>query len=186
MQGIVEQNLEHIMCAAILAARAADTGTTLFATPRFKLEANPLVRQYRVPMILASLGLCLVPYLSVDGGLIILVISLLVTVSNSLRLWLVTALGEDTYYQILLDAAARANPRLSVALNILPGLVMMLLALILFLYYPDPTKDHGFYFAFGMFTYGVMVAVNYPRSFLRARREAQARVRPDGVADLTE
>lgn len=172
MHQLVQENLQHIMCAAILVARAADAGTTLLATPRFKLEANPLMRRYRLPMILASLGLCLVPYVTINGAVVVLVMSLLVSVSNSLRLWLVKSIGEEEYHAILLRAAAGARLRLSLFLNVLPGLIMTLLALMLYLYYPDPDRDPGFYFATGILVYALMIIVYYPCSFLRARRLA--------------
>lgn len=171
MHAFVSANLEHVLFVAILIARISDAGTTYLATPKFKLEANPLVRRFKIPAIIASLALSLLPYLSIKAAIIILVVSLLVSVSNSLRLWLVLAVGEEQYFQFLLRAAAKANYRLSLILNMLPGLIMLFFALVLYLFYPNPEKDMGFYFALGVATYGMMIMINFPRSFVRARRE---------------
>ncbi len=168
----ISMNLAHILAVTILVARTLDVATTFMATPRFKLEANPLVRRFKLPLILLSLSLAMVPYASVRAAIIVIVVSFLVSVSNSLRLWLVRAIGEEEYYQLLLQAAARANYRVSICLNILPGLIMLLLASCMFMFYPDPDRDMGFYFALGMVVYGGMIAVNFPASFARTRRLA--------------
>ncbi len=172
MQTWVAAHIEHVLALAIFLARAIDALTTWLATPNFKLEANPVVRRFRLPMIAASLALAFLPYFSLPAAIIVLVVSLLVSVSNSLRLWLVKAVGEEEYYQLLMRAAARADYRLSIFLNMLPGLVMWLLAFCLFLFYPDPQQDMGFYFAFGMALYGAMIVVNFPASFRRTRKHA--------------
>lgn len=173
MNNWVADNIEHILVLAILIARITDIATTYIATPKFKLEANPLIRKYKLPLIMASLSLALVPYATIKGAIIVLVVSLLVSVSNSLRLWLVKAVGEDAYYQLLLRAALAANFRLSIFLNILPGLIMLLLAACVFLFYPSPDRDMGFYFALGMMVYGGMIVVNFPINFIRTRRLAR-------------
>lgn len=174
MHSFFHENIQHILFLVILVARISDIVTTYLATPHFKLEANPLVRRFKGPVMIISLALSLLPYLSIKAAIIILVVSVLVSLSNSMRLWLVRALGEEEYYRILLRGAAIAHYRSSIFFNVLPGLIMLLLAASLFMFYPDPETDMGFYFALGTACYAVLVTIHFPRSFLRTRREAIA------------
>jgi hypothetical protein len=164
--------IPHLLAVLLLIARLGDIGTTYLLSPNLKLEANPIIRKFRWPYAIATLLICLIPYVSPRGAVTILVASLLVSMSNSLRLWLVRTVGEEAYYQSVVEAAGRANPRQSVALLFLPAVFMSLLAFAIFIFYPDPDSDWGFWIAAGVFAYALVLFIYMPGSFIRFRNEA--------------
>src|SRR5579864_9285673 len=66
-------NLPHVLCALLLIARLGDIGTTYLATPRLRLEANPIVRKLGWPFALLSLGACFLPYYSITIAVPVLI-----------------------------------------------------------------------------------------------------------------
>lgn len=172
MNAVTTNNLPHLLAGLILIARLGDIGTTYLLTPKLKLEANPIVRRLRWYYALATLLVCLIPYASEPGAVLILVGSLLVSMSNSLRLWLVRTIGEDEYYRFVVDAAGRANLWESIALLFLPGFFMSLLAYTVYIFYSDPESEWGFWIAAGIFAYALVLFVYMPVSFMRFRKEA--------------
>ncbi|WP_455210931.1 hypothetical protein [Kaarinaea lacus] len=174
-------HLPHLLAGLILIARLGDIGTTYLLSPKLKLEANPIVRRFRWPYALATLLVCFIPYVSEPGAVLILVGSLLVSMSNSLRLWLVRTIGEEEYYRFVVQAAERAKLWESIALLFLPGFFMCLFALTVYTFYSDPNKDWGFWIAAGIFAYALVLFVYMPVSFIRFRREAR-QFKPSNIA----
>ncbi|KPJ94949.1 MAG: hypothetical protein AMJ53_04015 [Gammaproteobacteria bacterium SG8_11] len=172
MQTVITDHLDHLLAILIFIARLGDIGTTYLLSPKLKLEANPIIRKFRWPYAIATLLICLIPYVSEQGAVTILVASLMVSMSNSLRLWLVRTVGEEEYYQSVVDAAGRANPQQSIILLFLPGFFMSLLSFIIFMLYPEPDRDWGFWIAAGVFAYAMVLFIYMPASFLRFRKAA--------------
>ena len=172
MTPVIQETSQHLLAALILIARLGDIGTTYLVTPRLKLEANPLIRRFRWPYAIATLLLCFTPYLSAPGAVIILVASLLVSTSNSLRIWLIRTVGEEEYHRYVVHNAGRAKPRRSLALLLLPGFFMSMLATTILLFYSDPAHDWGFWIAVGVLAYAIVLLIYLPSSFLRYRKEA--------------
>ncbi len=166
--------LIHALAAAIFFARLADILTTYLATPKLKLEVNPVVRRLKWPFELASLGLCLTPFLSIEAAIMILVVSLLVAAGNSSRLWLIRALGEDQYHRLLVESAGRSQPRKALIMNLIPGSITLSLGILLLIFYPNPQEEFGFYFALSIVLYAGLQLTLYPLGFLRLRRLARA------------
>jgi hypothetical protein len=165
-------NLEHSLAILVFISRLGDVGTTYLATPNLKLEANPLVRKLRWPFALFTLVLCLVPYFSTALAVVVIVVSLLVSVSNSQRLWLVRTIGEDSYHDLLLAAAGKAEMPGAMVMLLLPGLFMTVLGVFVLLLYPDPNYDWGFWVAIGMFLYAFVLILYGPLSFFRLRKKS--------------
>lgn len=170
MHAFFIENLEPILAVLILIARAGDIGTTFLATPKMTLEANPLMRRFRWPFALLTLLLFLSPYWSIEAGIVILIVSLLVSTTNSVRLWFVRAIGESEYQQLLVKVSHRANFTNSIMLTLLPGFFMSLLGGTLMVFYPDENAGMAFYFALGIVSYGFTLLVNVPSNFLRLRK----------------
>jgi hypothetical protein len=164
-------NLEHSLAILVLLSRLGDVGTTYLATPNLKLEANPIVRKLRWPFALFTLVLCLVPYYSTAFAVVVIVVSLLVSVSNSQRLWLIRTIGEDSYHDLLLSAAGKAEMPGTIGLLLIPGLFMTLLGVFVLLFYPDPNYDWGFWVAIGIFSYAFVLILYGPLSFFRLRKK---------------
>src|SRR5208337_445540 len=94
-------NFEHLLCALILVSRLGDIGSTYLITPKLKLEANLVAGKLGWWFAAATLLVCLVPYYSAPLGVVVLVPSLLVSASNTSKIWFVRAYGESEYHDLL-------------------------------------------------------------------------------------
>ncbi|HXJ57355.1 MAG TPA: hypothetical protein VNU68_11895 [Verrucomicrobiae bacterium] len=164
--------LEHLLCILILVSRLGDIGSTYLVTPKLKLEANPIVRKFGWWFAIATMLLCLIPYYSTGMGIIVLIPSLMVSASNTAKIWFARAYGESEYQELLLRLARKT--RLSSAL--IPVLVaasfLALVGLVLLLLSPDPLTDWGYWFAFGFLAYAFVVGFYGSIFFIRLFRRA--------------
>jgi len=165
----IEQNLEHILAVMILLARAADIISTYLATPSLQLESNPLLRRFRWPMAAVSFVMCVIPYFSIPAAVVVIVMSLLIAFSNSTRLWIIRALGEQAYFELMLQATAKAQVKETLIWLLLPAVFISLLGILLLLLYPDPNLQLGFFFALGIFMYALVLVAYQPKNFFRLR-----------------
>jgi len=184
MTNFIYHNLDHVVAGMLLLARIGDIGTTFLATPTLKLEQNPIVKKLGWPFAILTLFLCLIPYYSIPIGVIGLVVSLMVSVSNSLGLWLVRSVGETQFHALLIKAAAQANLKHSLILLMLPVIFIVLLGISVMIIYPHPSKDWGFWFACGFFTYALVMAIYPTLAFLRMRRIGLANTGGDATKEL--
>lgn len=164
-------NFENFLFIAVLISRIGDIGTTYLATPKLKLEANPFARKFRWPFALASLLLCLLPYYSPPLAIIALVASLLVSASNASKLWVIRAMGEDRFYNLMIDLAGNSKVVPSVMCMLAPPIFISMLSGSLMFFYPDPT-DWGYYFAYGIATYALVMFIYGPLFYFKLRRRA--------------
>jgi hypothetical protein len=167
--------LEDLLCGLILLARIGDIGSTYLVTPTLKLEANPIIKRLGWWFAVATLLVCLVPYYSTALGIIVLIPSLMVSVSNIGKIWIARALGEGEYYELLLRTAKRS--RLSHALlpTIAAAMFLALIGLTLILLCPDLDKDWGYWFGLGFlahaFVIGFYGSLFYVRLFIKAQSD---------------
>jgi len=166
---LIQQNLQHILALMVLIARAADIGSTYLATPTFQLEANPFMRRFRWPLAGLSLITAFVPYVSVPAAVVVIVMSLLIAFSNSTRLWIIRALGEQAYFELMMRATANASVKSTIACLLLPALFISLLGILLVVLYPDPNLQLGFFIAMGIFMYALVLIAYLPKTFFRLR-----------------
>ena len=138
--------ITHLVAFLLLLARLGDVGSTWLATPKLKLEANPVVRRFRWPYAWLTVLVALLPYYSVQLGIILLVASLLVCASNFSKLWLMRAMGEAEYHAFVTRVAARAHLPSSLFFILMPSLCVAIIGLLLLHFYPDPDGDWGYYF----------------------------------------
>ena len=98
--------------AALLFARGMDFLSTWFATPTLVLEANPIARSlgWRGGMIVNGL-LCLVVAHWPLPATVLVTTSLLVAARNFKSAWLMRALGETAYVELIADAVERSRRR---------------------------------------------------------------------------
>ena len=172
MQEFFYANFEHALAFLILFSRLADIGTTYFLTPNLKLEANPIVRKFGWPFAwITTIPICMVPYFWTSGAIIIIVAFLLVAYANSRGLWLARTIGEEKYLEFMISASGQAKPRQTVALLLIPGLLMVILGIVVMLFYPNPSQDWGFYISMGIFGYALVISLYSPLSFFRLRKQ---------------
>ncbi len=94
-QEIDWDSLAHVLCGLILLGRLGDIISTWLITPKLDLEANPIVRWLGWRFAVATVLLCLVPYV-VDLWIAVILVPpfLMISGSNVGKIWMVRALGE--------------------------------------------------------------------------------------------
>lgn len=166
--------MTHTIALLLLLARLGDVGSTYLATPKLKLEANPIARHLKWPFAWLTVLLALLPYYSLALGIIVLVASLLVCASNFSKLWLMRAMGEVEYHEIITKFAAKAHVSSAILFILMPAVCVSTIGLLLLHFYPNPNEHWGFYFAYGFFGYALAIGIWGPLAFLRFRKEGMA------------
>lgn len=160
MYHFFSSHFEWALCALILVGRLGDILSTYLITPGLSLEANPVARKLGWRFMMLSILLCLVPFYSTPMGIIILVPSLMVSASNIGKIWFVRSYGEAEYLQLLLGVARKSKLRHAVAGVLLSAFFIALSGLVLLFLSPDPSEDWGFWFAIGILTYALAIALH--------------------------
>jgi hypothetical protein len=166
----VHQGIKTTLAILILLSRLGDIGSTYLASPNLELESNSLIRRLRWPFAVLTIFVFIVPWWDVGSGIVILVASLLVAASNSSRLWLIRAMGEGEYRQLLARMAASARVFPSLVFSLMPALFMSILGATLMYLYPNETTDPGYHVGLGIVGYALVVAWYGPLTFLRYRK----------------
>jgi hypothetical protein len=148
----------HILAFLVLLSRIGDVVSTRLVTPTLRLEANPIVRRLGWRFAASTLLVAAIPYVMLELGVVVLTTSLLVAGSNFSRGWLVHALGEAEYEDLLLRAASRGNRRVALGF-ILAGAAHVAAAGVVLMWLSTPNQ-WGFYSGFGVLSYGVVVAIH--------------------------
>ena len=171
---VVYDNIEHVLCALLLFARLGDIVTTYLVTPRLVLEANPIVRRLGWPFAIATLGVCVVPYVSTNIAVGLLMGSLLVSAGNAGRIWFARAMGEQAQMDLMLTAARRSSLSHALASVWASALFLGVAGGVVALFYPTP-RAWGFWLAAGVAAYGVVIAVHGTLFMVRLFRTAASR-----------
>lgn len=170
---MIHVRLEHLLCGLILLSRIGDVGSTYLLTPKLKLEANPIARRLGWPFAFATLLICLVPYWWTSGGIIVLVPSLLVSASNTSKIWFVRAYGESEYLELVRSVARRSKLSHAIMGSIVSALFIALVGLVLLLLCPDQMRDWGFWFGVGLLTYAFIIGFYGSLYFVRLFRSVR-------------
>jgi hypothetical protein len=101
MASFIAGHFVHILAGLVFLSRVGDIGSTWLVSPKLLLEANPLVRRLGYRFAVPSLLLCLVPYYNTALGVIVLIVSLLVTASNLRGAWIIRSIGEAQYVALV-------------------------------------------------------------------------------------
>lgn len=150
----IVEHIEHILFGVLLIGRLGDVVSTWLATPSLNLESNPIARRLRWPWIVASVGLCIAPYFSIELGIVLTVISLWVSADNISRLWLVRAIGEQQMAELVQRAAASSSLSRAVTMVIAKAVFIAIMGVLLchFSWRFHPTWT--FWFGVGILAYG--------------------------------
>lgn len=177
------ESLKHLVAFLLLLARIGDIGSTYLATPTLKLEANPVARRLRWPFAALTLFAAFIPYWWLPGGIIMLVGSLLVCSRNFSKLWLMRTMGEVEYYEFMVRMSGKAKPVPTLLFMFASSLCIAAIGVTLQLFYPDPEKDLGYFFAVGFFGYALAISLYGTLSFLRFRKASRLTVQSSGVPE---
>jgi hypothetical protein len=122
--------------------------------------------------------LCLVPYYSTALGVIVLVPSLLVSASNTSRIWFVRAYGEKEYQDLLLRMAEKSKLSHALAATIGSAVFLALAGCLLLVLSPDADKGWGYWFAIGILVYAFAIAIHGSFFWIRLFRSARKQAEP--------
>lgn len=175
--------------ALILLGRACDLGSTYLATPRLRLEGNPIARRlgWRGGIVLSLLAALLLgawPLIAIS----VTTTSLLVAARNFQQAWLMRTMGEGPY-QAWFAEQVWQSPRglvlschwAEAVLSALPGLALV--------FWGDDTRV-SLGIGLGFIVYGLVVAIfstwvlwglgRHQRLYRGLRREGPSTRRPEG------
>ncbi len=172
MLGLAYDHLDHVLALLILISRLGDIGSTYLVTPTLRLEANPIVRRLGWRFAIATLAMCVVPYVSMELGVMFLVPSLLVSASNSARIWMARTLGEAEYWALLMRLARQSRLTYALAGVCASAGFVILTGLVVLLFYPNPSNDWAFWIGAGIINYGAVIAIHGSLAFVRLFRNA--------------
>ncbi|KPJ56280.1 MAG: hypothetical protein AMS16_02685 [Planctomycetes bacterium DG_58] len=173
MRQFVYENLDHVLCVLVLISRLGDVVSTRLATPKLKLEANPIAKKLGWWFIAATLGLCVVPYFHRGAAVVVLTVSCLVSASNISKLWAIRALGEEGYHRHMMRMARKAKPLHAMGGYVAASLFVALLGATQILLSPGPSRDWGYWFGLGILTYAFAMLIYGPIAYRRFFRQAK-------------
>lgn len=172
MTEFIYNNFKHVLCFLILISRLGDIISTYLVTPTLKLEANPIAKKLKWRFMLLSVFVCLVPYYHTGTAVIILVPSLLVSASNIGKFWIVSAMGETEYSEMLLRLVSKSKLSHALFSILMSSFFIVLTGLVLLFLCPDK-QTWGWWFGVGIMAYGFMIGLYgclyFRRLFKKAR-----------------
>ena len=180
MREFITTNFEHVLCVLILISRLGDIISTRLVTPKLKLEANPIVRKLGWRFAIITLLLCLVPYWNTTGGIIVLVPSLLVSATNTSKIWFARAYGEQEFAELLKVLARKSKLSHALAGTIVSALFFAMVGLLLLFLCPDPNADWGYWIGIGVLTYAFIIASYGSLFFIKIFKTAKKEMQPLG------
>ncbi len=173
MREFIAGNLKHVLCGLLLISRLGDIITTRLATPKLRLEANPIVRRLGWPFAVLTVLACLLPYYDVRLAVLALAPFLLVSAANAGKIWFLRAYGEAEYAALVLRLARKSRLSHALAGVAASGGFVVLAGLVLWYLSPDPDADWGHWFGLGVMLYGFIVALYGSLHFIRIFRKAR-------------
>lgn len=178
MREFIQTNFEHVLCVFIFISRLGDIISTRLITPKLKLEANPIVRKLGWPFAMSTLLICLVPYWNTAAGIAVLVPSLLVSATNTSKIWFARAYGEEESAELFKSLARKSRLSHALAGIIVSALFFASVGCLLLFLCPNPSLDWGYWIGFGILIYAFVVAIYgclyFIRIFKMAKKEIQA------------
>jgi hypothetical protein len=120
-------------------------------------ESNPIAKKLGWRFIGATAFVCVIPYFNLRGGFVIAVVSFLVTASNLSKGWLIRALGETEYFDLLRRAASKTSLRMACGF-VLGSSGAFASAGVLLLTTSGGKENWSYWFAVAMLTYTLVVA----------------------------
>jgi len=176
LRHFVYSHFEHVLFALLLLSRIGDVLSTYLATPKLRLEANPIVRRLRWPFAIATVLVSFVAYVDTTLAVMLLVPCLLICASNFSKVWMLRTMGEDAYLEMLVGTASRGNLSraivgvlVSAAFTALAGVVLMILS---------TERTWGFPFGMGIVVFAAVQVyfgvLSYRRIFRLARAQQVA------------
>jgi hypothetical protein len=128
---------------------------------------------------------CVIPYWTVGGGIMVLVVSLWVSADNIARIWFIHALGESAYHDMVQRALHRGSPmELFLTVYAKSICIMVMGSILCLLAYASPEPPLSFWFGMGILSYaflGLWIGMHRFCGLRKRRRilNAQPEAEPD-------
>jgi hypothetical protein len=173
----IHQNLNHVLFVLLLVSRVGDVASTLLATPKLKLEANPVARKLGKPFMFASLLIAFVAYLHTGLAVTALIPFLMVSASNVGKVALLKYTGETAYHDFVLNAIRKHGVGGFILGNVVSSLFVVLIGFVIFVLSPDPA-EWGFWIGLGFFMYAFVIVLWGTTNYLRLARAVKRTATP--------
>jgi len=174
MREFITSHFEHVLCVLIFVSRAGDIVSTFLVTPKLTLEAHPIATKLGWPFGVLTILACLIPYYSTPMGIVVLVPSLLVSASNTAKIWFVRSVGETEYLNLLYRLARTTKLPHALAGVLMSALFIAIAGAVLLFLSPDPHLHWGYWYGMGILCYAFVIgfygSIYFWRLFRTARR----------------
>jgi hypothetical protein len=173
MSAFFLDHLKPVLCVLLLISRLGDILSTYMVTPSLALEANPIVKKLGWRFAWLTVLICFAPYFNVPGSLALLVAFLLVSASNTSKIWMVRAMGETEFRRLLLRLASTSKLSHALLATWISCSFLILMGAVICLFYPDPGVDPGFWLGGGIVLYALVLGGYGTRSTVKLFAEAR-------------
>jgi hypothetical protein len=151
----IHKNLAHVFFILLLISRLGDVLSTLFITPELKLENNLIAKKLGKPFIFISLLICFLPYYNITYALLLLIPSLLVSINNIGKLWMIKSFGETNYDNFINEKIKENGIKLIIIQNIIISILISLIAFTIFIFY-NTSDSWGYWIAYSFILYSLI------------------------------
>ncbi len=158
MAGFVSSHFVHVFAGLVLLSRVGDIGSTWLISPKLLLEANPIARGLGYRFAVATIAVCLLPYYNTALGVVVLILSFMVTASNLRSAWFFRSIGEAQYAAMLETAVGKSTRAQAFAATLAYASCFALMSAVMLYLSPDP-RSWGHYPAVAFAYYAVAVVV---------------------------
>jgi hypothetical protein len=172
MRAFILQHFDHVLCGLLLFARTGDVLTTWWATPKMRLEANPVVKKLGWLYAIATIFTCFLAYYRLSLAFVLLGASLCVCASNASKIWMARTMGEDAFHKHSVELIKRSGLASAIFFNCLPALFYIVLGLT-FRFLDSEPYTWGYHLGTGIFAFGIAILVFFPRKIYRLYVESK-------------
>jgi L-asparagine transporter-like permease len=97
----------------------------------------------------------------------------MVSASNVSKIWFARAYGEDEYHELLLRLARKSKLFHMLAAPLVSAVFIAIIGFVLLLLCPDPSRDWGYWFAYGFLAYAFVIGFYGSLFFVRLFRKSR-------------
>jgi hypothetical protein len=162
----------HVIAGLAVCSRVADVWTTYLVSPTLKLEANPVARRFGWKFAFLTILVGLVAYVSPQMGVVLLTTSFLVAASNSSKIVMAKAMGEEQLAAFSRRVILDTPPWPGLLFLVMPAFFIAMLGGSVLFFYPQP-PEWGYFFGLGMLAYAGAIFLWYPVRYFHVRAEAK-------------
>jgi hypothetical protein len=155
------ENIQWVLFTGLFITRIIDLISTYLVTPRLLNETNPVMRKFKWPSAWLTFLLCLIPFISIQIGICILVMSLLSSSLNIRKIWMMRAIGEEHYFEITKNCIIKSGVLKILFFEFMSAFFWILISLFLMLLIEFNYNNNCFWVALSFGAYGILTFIYY-------------------------